>query len=264
MNHRIFQTLSFLGLTFLMSQNLQAQCNTTPCTIPVPSVDAMATCILPNPAALNCYRGVMLSEAPISLPDIWCITVENNHFFAFIADSTNVRFKLCCDSCNVGSGIQAAILSTQDCINLELVSPCLGTINSGTCQDLIADNLNIGQVYYLMIDGYAGSLCHYTINADNCSSGTEDLTETGPSSLKIYPNPVSKFETEITVDVQNSDPGACLFIVYDLTGREYLRKNVNSLSGKTVLEIGELPTGSYLIQAVQSGKKVSGALFLKV
>ncbi len=264
MNHRIFQTLSFLGLAFLMSQNLQAQCNTTPCSIPVASVDAMDACILPNPAALNCYHGTLLYESPISLPDVWCITVENNQFFAFIADSTTVRFKLCCGSCDAGDGIQAAILSTPDCINLELVSPCLGNISIDSCQVLIAEQLNVGTVYYLMIDGYAGSVCHYTINADNCSAATEDLVETAPSSLKIYPNPVSKFETEITVEVQNPDPGACLFMVSDLTGRVYLRKNVASLTGKTVLEIAELPTGSYMIQAVQAGKMVSGALFLKV
>jgi hypothetical protein len=264
MNHRIFQTLSFLGLSLLMSHNLQAQCNTTLCTIPVPSVDARDACILPNPAALNCYHGTLLPEAPISLPDTWCIAVENNQFFAFIADSSTVRFKLCCGSCESGGGIQAAILSTADCIDLVLVSPCLGTISSGTCEDLIAENLNVGSVYYLMIDGYSGSLCHFVINAENCSAATEDLVETATSSLKIYPNPVSKFETEITVEVQNPDPGACLFMVSDLAGRVYLRKNVASLTGKTVLDIGELPTGSYLIQAVQAGKMVSGALFLKV
>jgi hypothetical protein len=250
-------------LIFVLNAGLNAQCNTNPCTVPFPSVDAQTACILPNPAALNCYHGSTTLDAPVSFPPYWCVTVENNHFFAFIADSTTVVFNLCTNGCPLDGAIQAAVLSTLDCIDFQFVSPCLGSIASGTCQDLVANDLTVGGVYYLMIDGYAGFVCNYTINPVGCPVGTMVATSTS-RRLKIYPNPVSVFENTLTVEIQGLDSKAVTLILTDIAGREYLSKAVDPFSEKIVLETGQIPSGTYFVQTWQDGKMVATGMFLKI
>lgn len=247
----------------LLNTGLQAQCNSTPCTVPVPSVNAQNACVLPNPAALKCYHGSTSLDAPVSFPPYWCVTVENNHFFAFKADSTTVVFNICTNGCPLDGAIQAAVLSTLDCIDFQFVSPCLGSIASGTCQDLIANDLTVGGVYYLMIDGYAGFMCDYTINSVGCPVGTMEATSPF-QRLKIYPNPVSVFDNTLTVEMQGLDLKAVTLILADLAGREYLSKSVDQFSEKIVLETGQIPSGTYFVQTWQDGKMVATGMFLKI
>jgi hypothetical protein len=146
-----------------------AQCNPNPCQLPTPEPDAHDACILPNPDALDCYFGATWASTPVTQPPTWCTTVENNHFFAFTADAPTATFTICTYGCGSGAAIQAAVLSTPSCDNLDFtfVSPCLGNIASGTCQDLVANGMVPGQNYYLMIDGNAGAQCDYSINGVN-------------------------------------------------------------------------------------------------
>ncbi|MBC7775250.1 MAG: T9SS type A sorting domain-containing protein [Phycisphaerae bacterium] len=314
--------LASLFLSFFWSNHAISQCNQNQCTVPTPSVDAQEACILPNPAALNCYNGATFISTPVSFPPAWCTTIENNHSFAFIADSNTVTFRVCTDGCGPGGAIQAAVLSTNDCINFTFVSPCLGNIVSGTCEDLVASGLIVGEVYYLMIDGSAGALCDYTINGANpiatfdngillstpastyqwllngdsipgatsqtfvplvsgnysvqvdCQAGWSisnvisvvlvGLSEATLGQLKIYPNPVSEHESKLTLELQGIDPQVFTLTLTDLAGREFLRRSVADLSEKTILETGDIPSGSYIVQVWQEGKMVATGMFLKI
>ena len=155
--------LTFL-LIVLIGANGYSQCNTAPCVTPVPQVNAMDACILPYPQALDCYYGATTPDAPVSFPPFWCTAIHNNHWFAFTADATTADFNISVYGCASGNGIQAAVLSTADCINFQFVSPCLGNIPTQTTQTLTATGLIPGQVYYLCIDGSGGALCDYSIN----------------------------------------------------------------------------------------------------
>ncbi|MFZ4475758.1 MAG: hypothetical protein ACOYPR_11235, partial [Saprospiraceae bacterium] len=90
-------TNRFILLFFVLLGSLNgaiAQCSTTPCSTPVPSVDATQACILPSPSSLDCYYGATTPDLPISLPPYWCYGIHNNHWFAFIADSTEATFNI--------------------------------------------------------------------------------------------------------------------------------------------------------------------------
>lgn len=161
--------LSFLtALSFLCTLHLHGQCNPVTCATPIPSVNAQDACILPGPDAFNCYVGETTMESPVSFPPNWCYTIENNQFFGFVADSVEVTLSIGCIGCTLGEAVQAAILQSDDCINMAFVSTCLEKIPAGTSQLLKASGLTPGEEYYLMIDGFAGALCQYSIN----SSGT--------------------------------------------------------------------------------------------
>jgi hypothetical protein len=263
MQKSLLSILASFLLIFFLNPGLHAQCNITPCTVPVPSVDAQNACVLPNPAALNCYHGSTSFDAPISLPPFWCLTVENNHFFAFKADSTTAVFRICTNGCLPDGAIQAAVLSTFDCIDFQFVSPCLEKVITGTCQDLVASNLNVGEVYYLMIDGYSGFQCDYTINSVGCPVGTT-VANKPSQQMKVYPNPVSEFENTLTVEIQGLDLRGFTLKLTDLVGRVYLSKKVDQATEKIVLETGQIPSGTYFVQTWQDGKILATGMFLKI
>ena len=193
--------LSFL-LFIAWNHGLFAQCNTAPCTIPVPEPNAQDACILPNPAALDCYFGATWASTPVSFPPSWCTTIQNNHVFAFTADAPTAVFEICCYGCAAGGAIQAAVLSTADCINFDFVSPCLGNIASGGCQTLTATSLTPGENYYLMIDGSSGAQCDYSING-------VDPTIDGPTSGPCLPSSVlSNYTTNTPSNWTISPPSA--------------------------------------------------------
>lgn len=179
--HILLPFLAILLLDIAINNTLYGQCNSTPCTVPTPSVNAQDACILPGPSSLDCYYGATTFDAPVSFPPSWCTTIENNHFFAFTADAPTAIFDICAISCSFGAGVQAALLATNDCINFSFVSPCLGNITYGDCQQLVATQLNPGEVYYLMIDGIAGAVCDYSING-------VIPTATGPTDGLCLPN----------------------------------------------------------------------------
>jgi gliding motility-associated-like protein len=161
-----FTLSSIILLTLLFqTQHAFAQCSTQTCQLPQYSDNAPGACILPSPSALDCYYGATVPSVPQSFPPFWCTTIENNQWFAFTADATSASFNISVFGCAAGSGIQAAVLSTADCIDFTFVSACLGNIGSNSTQNLVASPLVIGENYYLMIDGNAGAQCDFAINA---------------------------------------------------------------------------------------------------
>ena len=183
----------------------------------------MDACILPAPSALNCYYGTTTGDAPVSFPPFWCSSIQNNHWFAFTADATTASFEISVFGCASGNGLQAAILSTTDCVNFNFVSPCLGDIPTQTTQTLTATSLTPGQNYYLCIDGSGGALCDYAINGSVptvngpasglCipSSPSGIYTTAAPSSWSISPSSAGNIigsSTGTSITVQWVQPGA--------------------------------------------------------
>jgi gliding motility-associated-like protein len=152
---------------------------------------------------LDCYYGATTPDPPQSFPPFWCTSIENNHFFAFTADANTASFTIATYGCASGGAIQAAVLATTDCQTFSFVSPCLGNIQSGSQQTLVASNLVPGNVYYLMIDGSAGAQCDYSINAtlplvngpnDFCiPAAPATYTTTSPSVWTINPPSAGTF-----------------------------------------------------------------------
>jgi len=121
-------------------------------------------------------------------------TIENNSWIKFIADSTHAVFDF-----NVPTGgpcingIQTAIFAFNGS-SLTRMSPCALSdgSHSGNFQ-LTANGLTVGDTYYIMVDGNAGDVCNYTINANTgittisagtdveiCAGDTFNLTANGP------------------------------------------------------------------------------------
>ncbi|HBG71946.1 MAG: hypothetical protein A2W93_05185 [Bacteroidetes bacterium GWF2_43_63] len=96
---------------------------------------------------------------------IFGATIENNSWLKFEAMATSAIFDFTVSGGSCMSGIQAGVFSYNPTTHLfALKSPCALTDagQTGTFS-LTASSLTPGEVYYMMIDGYAGDNCDYTI-----------------------------------------------------------------------------------------------------
>lgn len=102
----------------------------------------------------------------------FCGSIENNSFMRFEANASTVQLRVY-GSCTSGTGIQMLAFSyvnpldcgsgpvtSYGCFSpLAFPSPAAGI-------PLIFTGMVPGQIYYLMVDGYAGANCNYKIGAD--------------------------------------------------------------------------------------------------
>lgn len=128
------------------------------------------TCATATPICdLNGYCG---STASSYTADYWselnaafCGSIENNSFLIFTASATSMTFNVWINSSSEGDGIQIMVFSSS--------GNCSGAITSYVCWSpgtatagptaVTATGLTPGNNYYIMIDGFAGDVCNYTI-----------------------------------------------------------------------------------------------------
>ncbi len=107
------------------------------------------------------------TAGPYSSPAL-DVNIENNSWIKFTAGSTTANLRVTIGNCWVGAypsgGIQMQIFSGTNCNGFVPVSSFREGSNTFT---VTANGLTMGNDYYLMVDGYAGDICNYTIQAIN-------------------------------------------------------------------------------------------------
>ncbi len=106
-------------------------------------------------------------DMPGNAGSIFCGSVENNSWYEFTAQNTTETFSFAVSNCVNSSGIQAQVYEVVTdvngcCTNFTSMSNCWnpGTMTSGT---VTATGLTVGNNYILMVDGYAGDNCDFTV-----------------------------------------------------------------------------------------------------
>lgn len=102
-------------------------------------------------------------DAPGNLQNVFCGSIENNSWLQFVAAESDAELNIFVSNCQIGIGIQMRIYSTDDCLHFNPRSNCWNPAIE-TNGVLKATGLTPGKRYYLMIDGYAGDVCDYTIS----------------------------------------------------------------------------------------------------
>lgn len=105
------------------------------------------------------------TPGPYSSPAL-DVNIENNSWIKFTAGGTTANLRVTISNCWVGAypsgGIQMQIFSGTNCNGFVPVSSFKEGSNTFT---VTANGLTLGNDYYLMVDGYAGDICNYTIQA---------------------------------------------------------------------------------------------------
>lgn len=135
----------------------EAQCN-PPEQLPTPLCeDAPLVCLLNA-----CYETLNIAG---NGPTGWCggmTSIQNPQYFQIMPTAPDIEIHIHVDDCDGGTSLQSAILDACPWDVANVLSCDAGTGPGGTMV-LAAMGLIPGQIYWLMIDGFAGSFCHYTI-----------------------------------------------------------------------------------------------------
>lgn len=113
----------------------------------------------------------------------FCGSIENNSWLSFVASGTSASLAFNSGGCqDNSSGIQAVIYASSNCTSFTEVSNCESQGN-GSGSFTITTNVNLvpGQTYYVMIDGFAGNICSYTVAAQAGVALGQQIT--GPSQV---------------------------------------------------------------------------------
>lgn len=161
MKKQILLALLF-SFTYL---GLKAQCN-------LPFPPAMTCAEAPVICSLDGYCTTSGSANSTDQPSTFCGSVQNNQWFAFVAGSTNINLDFIVGACTgtgSGTGLQAQVYSVCGA-PWTSASNCLYEISPNSTETLVMTNLTIGNVYYLMTDGFSGDICDYTIEVASGST----------------------------------------------------------------------------------------------
>lgn len=125
---------------------------------------------------------------PVNMPP-FCGSVQNNLWLQFVAGSNNIVLEFTVENCINGDGLQAMVLHSDDCTNFTGISDCYTASTSGgsattTVFQLSSANYTIGETYYVMIDGWLGDYCDFSIDVIQGTTGIDPLdTPLAPSGM---------------------------------------------------------------------------------
>lgn len=115
-------------------------------------------CIYCNLQAYTGTTAGYTSQPPAS----FCGTIENEQWLGFVAGATTAFVTVIPSNCQIGNGVQVALY--PECFSSPLPGGCNGGFaGGGNIPMSIAVNLTPGEVYYLMIDAYAGDICDFSV-----------------------------------------------------------------------------------------------------
>ncbi len=122
-----------------------------------PATTCATTCINCN---FNGYFG-STTGFPSGIVPNFCGTVENAQWMGFIAGAGNATFIVMPSNCSDGNGLQIALY--EDCLGSPLACE-KGEIDGGNLPVSVTASLAPGHNYFLMIDGFAGDQCDFSVS----------------------------------------------------------------------------------------------------
>jgi gliding motility-associated-like protein len=176
----------------------------------------------------------------------FCGSIENNSWLSFVASSTSASLGFNSGGCQDNSaGIQAVIYASSNCTSFTEVSNCESQ-GSGSGTFTITTNVNLvpGQTYYIMVDGFAGNVCNYTVTAQAGVALGQTLT--GPSQLcPGQPGVIGASSTASSYAWTSSPPG-----VYPNTQTITITPTVTTTYSLTMGPSACTPTGTTIVKTV--------------
>lgn len=184
-----------------VSSNLSAQCNR-----PNPSDNPCNASTFCNTAQLDAFCSAIptpITNKVYMKPNGFCGSLESPSWFKFVAESTTLSLRFTASGCGA-DGVQAVMLSATNCSDsatYTAVSNCSNPTGGQPVSTITSTTLVAGQTYYLLVDGYQGAGCNYTV--DVLGGGTIRTTTTPlPTPSVIFgPTTVCANATNVTFSV---------------------------------------------------------------
>ncbi len=125
--------------------------------------------------SLDGYVGsnIGYEKGPGMVPPEFCGLIENDLYFKFIASSDEIIMQIFPSNCATSKGLQAMLFTTEDCISAVPLSYC-ASFGFVQTLNLVVNSVTVGQEVFMVIDGFEGDVCDFTINV---ISGVELIDE---------------------------------------------------------------------------------------
>ena len=206
---------------------VDAQCN-----FPAPPGNSCATAPIICP--IDGYCSSLGGANSTDQPSTFCGSIQNNQWLAFIPSTTNLTIDIIIGNCpnfQSGTGIQAQVYSVCG-VPWTPVSNCIyeGSVNS--TEQLVMNNLTIGNTYYLMLDGFSGGICKYTLSVTSGSTQPSGATLSADAGEDVLFDCLTQ---EVTLDGSNSLFGANDSIAWLDENFEFLSDSISF----TTTELGQ-------------------------
>lgn len=176
----------------------------------------------------------------------FCGSIENNSWLSFVASSTSASLIFNSAGCqDNSSGIQAVIYASTNCTSFTEVSNCESQ-GSGSGTFTITTNVNLvpGQTYYVMVDGFAGNICNYTVTASAGVALGQQIT--GPTQLcPGYSGTLSASSAASSYTWTSNPPG-----VYPNTQNITITPTITTTYSLTLGASACVPTGTTIVKTV--------------
>jgi hypothetical protein len=209
------------------------------------------TCIYCN---LQQYVGSTIGYSDQDPPG-FCGTIENEQWLGFVAGATFATISVVPENCVFGNGVQVAIY--PDCFSDPLPGGCNGGfVGGGNTPMSVSVSLTPGNVYYLMVDAYAGDLCDFTVMVSPPGGALNGLViseQVGlcPGETFLYDGVEYSAPAVVTDTIQGS--GDCdTILLYNLVALDYnyVTETIEFCAGDTVYVDGIAFTepGTYVDQ----------------
>lgn len=149
-------SLAALGLVPAASAQIPG-CGGPPSDVP-PAESCLEACAY---CGFTGLQGSTLGYAASPPPPGFCSTVQNDQWIGFVAWAASATFTLTPSNCLNGNGLEFALY--ENCSSPPLAC-ALGQAGGGNIPLILtANDLVAGRPYYLLVDGYAGDTCEYSI-----------------------------------------------------------------------------------------------------
>jgi gliding motility-associated-like protein len=215
MTKKLLLLLSFIAV--FSSADLKAQMHQdNPC-------DAEAFC---NTPALDMFANqiqIPTIGTNFFKPKDFCGSIESPSWYRFVAQSPTLDLRFIYSNCTdpLNSGFQAMIFSANDCkdtASFKGVSNCLNlpkSVNTGTVS---AFGLVAGQTYYLLIDGYSGSFCDYTIDVQAGTIQTVSAADLAAPIIIYGPTQICADAADVTFSIPKNANATKYTFSFDING----------------------------------------------
>ncbi len=201
----------FLIISFVSITSIQLLSQPVPCgaiaKMANNCADACVICDIDGFTGRNDLR-----SAGQNLGSAFCSNADDMHFIAFIAGSHNLSIKIDVSNCQAGRfnlmSLDLGFYQSSDCQNFTPITSCQRDLENGQSHIFTTeDSLIIGQHYYLIMDGSAGSVCDWTFSVLEGSTQVLPLTNSGV--IIHNEETCSNFPTVFNAELNES--GAALF-----------------------------------------------------
>jgi len=165
-------TLIFVLIKTTLAQEPPDQCPGGNIVLASTCQDACVLCDINGLVGNNSLT--VLGQAP---PGFCAPQLHNTQWVGFIAGSTNIQMQIMPFGCLDGEGLQIGIYNTLDCTSFSLVSQCYDDIDPNEVSVYNMFNLQVGGIYFIVIDGSNGDICNFSIDVTQGSTVAPQVTQ---------------------------------------------------------------------------------------